>query len=158
MTLTTVQLQTLKTLVQADSGMASSLSVGQDQVVADWLNANADVDHWVWRTSVPPDEYREAVVWTEVDALLAGKARIWEWLTGGMLQDFNPSKLNVRQGLADAWGSGTTTRTNLLALSKRKASRVEKALATGTGTSGTPATMQYEGPITPAEVSMLRSV
>lgn len=41
---------------------------------------------------------------------------------------------------------------------RRTANRAEAALATGTGTSGDPATMTFEGNISQYDVSMIRSV
>jgi hypothetical protein len=155
--LTTAQLQALAALVATDSAMAAALAAGQDQAVADWLNAPT-ADYYVWRASVPPEEYREAITWTEVDSLTVGKARIWEWLTGIGTLPIEPSKAGVRAGIADAFGAPTATRAALLTLAKRLASRAEQALATGTGSTASPGTMGWEGPIAPAEVSYLRTV
>jgi hypothetical protein len=100
---------------------------------------------WVWKTSVPPEDYRGAIVWTEVDALSAGDARIFEWMTGQLTLPINAADPNVRQGMADAFGAGTTTRANLLTLSRRPAVRGERLFATGTGSTGSPGTLVIEG-------------
>ena len=106
----------------------------------------------VWRTDLQPAEYREAVVWTEVDALTVGKARIWEWITQQMTVPIDASKANVRTGIADCWATNTTSRANLLAAAKRAATKAEKLFATGTGTTATPGTMGWEGQITTEDV------
>lgn len=144
--LTTNQLQTIKADINADPTLLAYWQAGNPAAVAAAYNV-AEPTFYVWKTSLSPEEYNEATVWTEVDALTAGKARIWEWVTKNLSSAINPSKFNIRQGLADCWASNTTTRTNLLTIGKRTANRIEKLLATGTGTEGAPATMTFEGSI-----------
>jgi len=99
----------------------------------------------VWRTSIPAADYRDAIVWTEVDTLNTGDARTFEWLTEGLTAPIDASKSNVRQGIADAWAANTATRSNLLAIAKRTANRLEKLFSTGACSSGNPSTMTVEG-------------
>lgn len=153
--LTTAQYQTLKTAALADGTAAGYIETANDQALANWFNT-PDAAYYVWRTAIQPSEYREAVVWTEVDALTVGKARIWEWITQIMTMPIDASKTNVRQGIADCWASNTTTRANLLTAAKRNATRAEKLLATGAGTSGSPSVMGYEGNLSAAEASLVR--
>ena len=145
--LNNTQLAAIKADVLADPTLSAYWTAGNPAAIAAAYNVEATPNFFVWKTSVSPEEYIEATVWTEVDALTVGKARIWEWVTKGQTAAINPSKVNVRQGLADCWASNTTTRTNLLAAGKRLANKVEKLLATGTGTEGTPATLTFEGQI-----------
>lgn len=147
MSLTSAQLATLKAAILADTDPAviAARSIRNDTEVARLYNLASSPAFIVWKTAVPPEDYRESVVWTEVDTLTVGKARIWEWLTGLMALPFNPSKANVRTGIADCWAVGTTTRTQLLALAKRTATKAEKLYATGTGTDATPGTLTFEG-------------
>lgn len=152
--LTSGQLQTLKTLVQADPIATALANAADDVGLAAWLNTG-DATYTVWRTDVTIDECNAVIVWTEVDGLTAGKARIWEWMKS--LAVLNASRANIRQGILDAFASATATRTALTALSKRLASRAEKALASGTGTNASPATMTWEGQITYVDASLIRS-
>lgn len=152
--LTSGQLQTLKTLVQADPIATALANAADDVGLAAWLNTG-DATYTVWRTDVTIDECNAVIVWTEVDGLTAGKARIWEWMKS--LAVLNASRANIRQGILDAFASATATRTALTALAKRLASRAEKALASGTGTNASPATMTWEGQITYADASLIRS-
>jgi hypothetical protein len=62
------------------------------------------------------------------------------------------SRLNVRQGLQDCWASNTTTRASLLVVAKRTATRAEKLFSTGTGTTATPATLGFEGSLSPDDI------
>ena len=152
--LTSGQLQTLKTLVQADPIATALANAADDVGLAAWLNTG-DATYTVWRTDVTIDECNAVIVWTEVDGLTAGKARIWEWMKS--LAVLNTSRANIRQGILDAFASATATRTALTALAKRLASRAEKALASGTGTNASPATLIWEGQITYADASLIRS-
>ena len=156
-------------------GIASLFSVptmaamtdAQQQTLAAHIRANTDpavvaalAEHYngassfvVWRTSIRPDEYRDAIVWTAVDGLIAGKARIWDWITAGMTLPIDASKTNVRQGIADAWGATSATGVALTALAKRPASRAENLFTTGTGTTANPGLLTWEGPLHYNDVS-----
>lgn len=135
---------------ESDAELVAFRNSGDTGGIANWYNAPSTV--WVWRTRVPVDEYRNALVWTEVDGLTAGGARIWDWITGSMTLDINPSKTEIRQGIGDCWNAGTTTRTNLLSVGKRFASRLEAMFATGTGSEADPAVLDVEGEIPYTEV------
>ena len=145
--LTEAQRTTLKADILANQDTADKYAIGDLSSLANLYNADAAPSFVVWRTSIPPADYRDAIVWTEVDALTAGKARIWEWITQSMTGNLNAASANVRQGLLDCWASNTTTRTQLTAAAKRNASRIEKLFSTGTGSTASPATMVVEGPI-----------
>ena len=154
--LTTAQLTTLAAAIRADTdpNVVAALSIRNDVLLAELYNA--DSTFIVWKTSIKPIEYREAIVWTEVDnaAMTVGKARIWEWLTEQMTANIDASKTNVRQGIADCWASNTTTRTNLLNIAKRAATKAEKLFATGTGTTATPGVLGWEGMVTYTDVGI----
>ena len=153
MQLTTAQSAALKAaiLAETDPTLVAALAVRNDTGIAEWYNAATSFV--VWRSAVPVAEYRAAVVWTEVDALTVGRARIWDWLTGSFTLPINAADLNVRQGIADAFGPSTTTRSNLLAVAKRVATRAEQLLATGTGSTNSPGTMGAEGLLSAGDVS-----
>ena len=73
------------------------------------------------------------------------------WLASGV----NPSLATIRQFFDDIFSGagGANTRTALLALWKRSALRIEKLLATGTGSDASPATLVAEGTITAQQIS-----
>ena len=152
--LTTAQQTTLAAAIRADTDPAvvAALDIRNDVLLAELYNAASTFI--VWRTNITPNEYREAIVWTEVDALTAGKARIWEWVTQQMTAPIDASKANVRQGLMDCWASNTTTRTQLTAAAKRTATKAEKLFATGTGTTATPGTLGWEGTLSYTDIGV----
>jgi hypothetical protein len=67
--------------------------------------------------------------------------------TTGMI---NPSKANIRAGIAACWvgnASLLAVQTAILAACKRAATRAEALFSTGTGTEQTPGTLVYEGSV-----------
>ena len=127
--------------------------------VKDALNLPASPAFWVWRT-VQAYEYKASggIVWTEVDALTVGKARIFEWLTGNLTMPINAADANVRGGITDAFAAGTTTRTQLTALGREQATIAEKLFATGTGTTASPATRTHQRPLSAWDVEQAWAV
>ena len=150
--LTTVQAQTLKAFVEADATLnAIPHSYDGAYALAEALKVDASPDFIVWRTSVSAEEIMSnGFIWTAVDALTAGKARIWDWMT--RYGTINPSKLNVRQGMADAFGAASAMATGIMPHLKRNANILEKLFATGTGTTASPATMTIEGSLSYQEI------
>lgn len=161
--LTTAQLQAIKALIDADPALAAQPNNSDGAfAITEALNQIAVPDFIVWRTNVPLDEITQnGFTWTLVDALSVGTARIWEWMFDNPTRSINPSKPNVRQGIADVW-SGTTgklaVQTAVLGHCKRQATRAEKALATGTGSDATPATMDFEGALSYQDVQEARNL
>ena len=146
--LTTAQQVTLAANICAstDQDVIDALSNRNDTALAAIYNQVSTFV--VWRTNVPVEEYRNALVWTEVGSLDVGPVRIWEWLTGQMTLPIEPYRDGVRQALADCWGPTTDTRAALIAIAKRFATLCESLFATGTGTDATPGLLEFEGLVT----------
>lgn len=160
--MTPAQLATLKAAIDADP-VLSAMPMNSDGAfdIAAALNQVASPDFIVWRTKVLQDEITQnGFTWTEVDNLTVGKARIWEWLFGNSDRSFNPSKSNVRAGIVECW-SGTAGKLAVQAVvlghCKRKATRAEKILATGTGSNASPATMSFDGNLSYQDVEAARA-
>lgn len=127
--------------------------------IAEAYNKPAQPSFTVWRVAVNVDEIMtNGFVWTAVDTLTVGKARIWEWMS--KLGSINPSKPNIRQGLADAFGANTPMANGILPHLKEFATRAERLFATGTGTDNQPGTRALEaiGPISAQEIAHIRSL
>lgn len=124
--------------------------------IADELNKEDTSAFVVWRTSVPQDEITQnGFDWVQVDNLTTGKARIWDWLFNNSNKTINPSRVNVRAGIAECWkGTAALLAVQAVVLGhcKRNASVIEKLFAIGTGTTLSPATMSFEGPISYQDV------
>lgn len=155
--LTTEQLVGLRDAILADPVLAAEpMDSDGAFAIAAALNQLASPDFIVWRTAVPVDEIMSnGFVWTAVDGLTAGKARIWEWMAG--LGVINPSKTNIRQGLVDCFGAGSAMATGITPHLKRKATRAEALLATGVGSDATPGTLTFEGTLSYQDVERARA-
>jgi hypothetical protein len=146
--LTPAQLALLKAAIAADP-VLNALPNNTDSAfeIAAQFNALANPAFVVWETHVSVDEImRNGMDWARVDNLTVGKARIWDWL--GRLGTFDASRANVRAGIDAAWvgtAADLAVRASIYTHCKRNATRAEKALATGTGSDASPATMTFEG-------------
>lgn len=153
--LTAPQQQTLKTFIQNDVALnAVPNTLDGAWTLANLLNLVASPAFVVWKSAVAIDEImRNGMDWARVDNLSVGKARIWEWMT--KLGTINAAKPNIRAGIDAAWvGSGPdlAVRAAVYTHCKRSATVVEKFFATGTGSDASPATMEFEGAISPQDV------
>lgn len=163
MALTTAQMQAIKAYIVADNTLNAQPNTNAgNSVIAGVLNAIASPTFTVWRTNVTQDEIMQnGFDWVQVDNLSVGKARIWEWLFNNSGRSMNPAKANVRAGIAECW-KGTAAmlavRAAVLAHCKHASNVLEKILASGTGSDADPATMGYEGTITPDEIEQARSL
>ena len=161
MHLTTTQHQALKAYILTQPAWAALPNDSTNAlVIADELNQVAAPNFIVWRTEVPVDEImRNGMDWTRVDNLSVGKARIWDWMT--RLGTLNPSKANIRSGIDAAWvgtAADLAVRAVVYTHCKRAATVIEKVLATGAGTTASPATMSVEGAIGYDDVQAARSL
>lgn len=149
------QLQSLKTLAQADATAAGYIATGADQALADWLNALQST-FYVWRSALTPDVSRTAMVKgaTQLDALTVGKRDTLLWL---LSESVSPADPDTRQAIDDLCGSQNILKTALQTTQRRQTTRAEKTLIlTGTGTYASPATLGWEGFIDAATASSVR--
>lgn len=182
MPLTSAQIATLKTLVQGEASLAQAIQTGQDSQIAAWLNTAASPSYFVWRSNTPASDIMDAITWanlTPADAV-DGTATFTNRALVCQAKQLNlqillqgresvaTGKSSVRGGLTDALtnvpagASGALVDAGWLGAGKvkaaitRVATNAEKALATGTGTSGTPASLTFEGDITVNDAGGLR--
>jgi hypothetical protein len=160
MALTTAQLALVKAAIEADP-VLNAFPQGPDGSydIAAALNKTATPDFIVWKSSVSVDEImRNGMAWERVDNLSVGKARIWDWMT--RLGSFNAGKANIRAGIDAAWvgtAADLAVRATIYTHCKRLVTRIEKLLATGTGSDAAPATMGFEGAIQWQDVEQARN-
>ena len=165
MALTSAQLTTLKAAILADPVLAAFPDDSDGAfAIAAALNLAATPTFWVWRTRLSKADI------TDVESV---DATNWSWTAyiarsageqAGFREMFavdgtvNASKPNVRQGFADVFsgGQGSAQRTHLLAVARRPATRAEKLFATGTGDTGSPATMTVVGALSYQDVMQAR--
>lgn len=112
----------------------------------------------VWKTKVLKSDVGKAFVASALAAITAGSndklANFAAWN-----DTVNPSRIDQRTFFDDVFSvaAGATTRTALLALWKRPATRLEKLLATGTGTDVSPATLTFEGSVNYQDIETARA-
>lgn len=141
--------------------LAADIRANSDQTVIDALAVgdtfelarlyNLDSAYTVWREDVTPAEYREGLVWTEIDGLTVGKARIWEWITQSMTQGFDATSANIRSGLNECF-SGLTTATNLIPIAKELCTIAQELFAVGAGSDASPGVREVTGNISPNDI------
>lgn len=152
-TLTSTQRSTLKALVLATPALAALAASGDNQGIADGLNVASTFV--VWRTSVSSDELFEAYVWTEMDSLTQARFNSLTLLLSK--GTFNPSHSNIQSAVLQIFAGAAlaTTRSNIIALGKRFATLAERQFVTGTGTSGSPGLLVFEGSISASDVTAI---
>ena len=150
--LTETQRTTLAAHIRANTDplVVDALAIGDTTKLAELYNK--DSAFIVWREAIQPSEYREAMVWTEIDGLQVGKARIWEWITQQMTMAIDATKDNVRAGLGEVFPANQDTRGALLTLAKEAASVAESIYATGTGTDADPGIRDFVGNVTTTDI------
>ena len=149
MALTTEQLHVFRAalLAENDPDLVFRRDNGQAGRVAEWYNqvgANAPI---VWKTLLQLEEITSnGFDWVRVDNLSVGKARIWEWMFGSENKSINPSKPNIRAGIAEVWkgtAADLAVQATVLNHCKRPATRIEALYAAGSGTTAAPATLVF---------------
>lgn len=155
MALAPQQLAALKAEIDGDPVLAAKpLNSDGYFDIAQILNGQlASPDFYVWRSTVTQDEIMQnGFEWVRVDNLSIGKARIWDWLFDNAGTSINPSKANVRAGIAEVWkgtAADNAVRFAVFQHCQAKATRAQKLFATGAGTATDqdgvgPATMAIE--------------
>ena len=137
--------------------------------IKEMYNATAVPDFWAWKTRLSKSEIVEQTSqdgtvfnWTGVGFIgrSQGERDAWrELFEGGTC---SPSLINTRQAFADIFSGATppapANRAHLLAVARRKVTRVEKLFATGAGTTVSPSTMVFEGNLDYPTVQKARSL
>lgn len=175
--LTPAQLQTLKTDIAANTATVQfggeavqirNLPLNDDAnfEIAAWYNGVAAPDFWVWRTNVSREEIYNSTSpdsttwnWTTYKNQAVAEQNAWVQMFMGDRANF--SQPNLRAGIAAIFtgsAQANAQRDHCLAMGRRKSTRAEKLLATGTGSGGTPATTGFEGNLSFGQVSQARNL
>lgn len=166
--LTTAQQATVKADILADQTLNAfpNNSDGAFAIAAIY-NQTAAPDFWVWRTNVPKNEFTNSTgpdgttfTWVGNGFITrsAGEQTAWVELFNST-HSVNASLPNVRQAFADIFsgsGNAAANRTHMLGVARRKATRLEKLLATGTGSTASPAVMGFEGSVSYSDIELAR--
>ena len=158
MSLSPAQLAILRTLVQGEVSLASARTTGDDGAIAAWLNAPVSPAFIVWKTRVSIADTGQAFNGAEWAGMVTANISRLQCVATYLADGYNAALADIRAMFTDIWSGagGATTRASLLALWKRSATRAEKALATGTGSDVSPATLTLESLVTNDECSSMR--
>lgn len=176
------QTTTLRNAVLAEPSLQSAIQSANDDAIKNWLNAAASPAWYVWRSTTDGDAVMDSIDWASLTP--AGAVGSTQQYANNTLacqsrqislqillqgrSSIATGKANIRKGLSDALidvpagangallDAGWLGNGKVKATITRTATRAEKLLSTGTGTAGLPATLGWEGEITPAEASLLR--
>lgn len=153
--LTSAQYVALKSYILGDVNLAASVSAGDHVGIAEYMNAPASPDFWCWKSSMSRAEIYGAMNWTTYIGRTVGERDAFNAiLIDGSI---NPSMDNIRQAFVDIFSgvaaSAVNQRAALNAAAVRKAKRIEKLFAQGTGSTAVPALLVFEGSIEHSDVS-----
>ncbi len=159
--LTTAQYTTLKNAILADptlNAFPNSSDGNFDLAHKLSVELQPPGTFVVFRNNIPVQAVGNAMLSTDVANLTATNLSRLQVLAGYALQGFTGSA-NTEAGFADIFSvaGASGTRALLHAVWRRFAFRIEAILATGTGTDASPATMGYEGTISPSDVTIARN-
>lgn len=154
------QITAIKNAIAADPAFAG-LPNNTDGafVIANALNLTANPDFIVWKkTPVSITDIGDNIVGTELAGLTSTNLSRLQTVVALSGNGVNPSLADRRAFFDDIFSGagGTATRAKLAILWRRKALRIEKILATGTGSDASPATLSHEGEIDYAHVDEIR--
>jgi hypothetical protein len=152
--LTATQITLLHAALIADASMAASVAAADDIAIAAWFNT--PVAENCWKTKLTIDEVQDAMNWTTFIGRSVGERDAFRTMFNQ--NEVNPSKENVRLGIADIFSGTAATAVNLRAaimgVAQRTMTRAEKILATGPVSSVY--TLTFEGQLSYADASALR--
>jgi hypothetical protein len=159
--LTAQQLQTLEADILADPAFAAiPHNTDGAFAIAAAYSLPASPDFWVWRTNVTrADIYHSTSPdgttwnWTTYKNQSVTEQNAWVQMFMGDIANF--SLVNLRAGVAAIFtgtAPQTAQRDHCLSVGRRKASRIEKLLSSGTGSAVSPATMGFEGALSYPDV------
>lgn len=155
MPLTTAQAATLRADIDANPDALALKQAGNIAGLAALYNT-FDGTYFVWKTTVPIRDVGDAIVATELAGLTGLNIDRLSCIAQLSQMGINASKADRRAAFDDIFSGagGANTRAALLVLWKRTARRIEKLFATGTGTTGSPATLTFEGQVTGDDIHL----
>jgi hypothetical protein len=150
----------LKADILADPVLSALPNYGEgNQTIAAAYNSPASPSFTVWRSLVTITETGKAfdgAEWAGMTGTNHSRLQtVSQWLPDG----YNAGLSDIRAMFDDIWSGagGANTRTALLALWKRLATRAEKLYAQGTGSNAVPAVLVFEGALSPQDIQYARS-
>lgn len=147
MSLTTTQLQLFKADIAASEFSGLPQNSDSAFAIAAAYNLEASPAYVVWRNGIPTKEVKRNINWVEYLSCSVSEKQTFELIISNGIIDAGDA--NIRQGFQDIFSGPqkVQTRTNLVEMAKRNATRLEKLFAEGLGTTISPSTLTFEGSI-----------
>ena len=125
--------------------------------IARLYNINKVPDFTVWKTLVPIGDVGKSINGVEWGNLTTANSNRLSSIAAYLFDGVDPSRSDIRSLYDDIFSVGGATITSLNILWRRLAKRVEALYAVGTGTDIAPASLVFEGDITPVDVLQARN-
>lgn len=157
-------------LVTNAAALQAFVDAVDDQSIAEWYNTDASPAVWVYITALSKatilqgtSEDGTTFTWVGNGFITRSVGELMAWQELFSLNGtVDAAKSGTRQAFLDIFsgaGNAALNRTHLAAIARRRATRLEKLFATGTGSTAAPATMTLEGALTYLDVARaLRNV
>lgn len=167
--LTDTQALTLRNDILARAGAGGALeslwSQGADGAIAEWYNAPAQSGEFgtpllVWNPSMSIDQINAAIVWTQKPTGADNTEKmlnclIWQNMIWANHIDMTDTQ--VRQGIDDLWGAGSTNANNLKAAGRRTGTRFELVFAGG-GVGGARVSSMFNATCSDDDIAQARAL
>lgn len=138
MNLTAEQMAVFKAAILAEQNsiVVNALAEGNMIKIADWYNLPTNPAVNIWRPNMMVNEFTAAIVWTDYLTLTVEKSLAYQSIIWSHVVDMTDAQ--IRQGLLEIFGSGSTSSNNIAAKAQRPATNFEKLFATGGAVKTTP--------------------
>lgn len=158
--LTPAQLQTLRTAIDADPVLAAYPDNSDGAYdMAQFLNQPTSPAFIVWKTNASVKDTTLAFNGTEWAGMTSANHTRLQTVRQWLEDSYDARRADIRAMFNDIWSGagGANTRTALLAVWKRTATKAEKIFASGTGSDGSPANLTVEGLLNYADIQAARN-
>lgn len=158
MPLTTAQRATFRTALLAETNpeLVGYRTNGQTTKIVEWYSQPATPDYFIWRWDVRADETGNAWVGTDIDAMSSlNMQRLQLLLASSPSGVFDMTRADRRAGFENPFGTNASnpSRVAMRAAWQRRATRIERLFATGTGSTAAPGITDLRESLTDADVS-----
>ena len=129
-------------VLRADVALWAEVMLGNYEPAIEWLNSST-TNFWIWNNSLTPAMAKQIFIANpiETNAMAAVNREVLFYL---LSSSTDCRDLSTRSELLARVAGSTGLSAALLALMMRKATRFEKIIATGAGTTVSPALVDYE--------------
>ena len=159
--MTPAQLTQLRTAIDADQVLSAYPNNSDGAYdMAQFLNQPTSPAFIVWKTSATIADTTKAFNGSEWAGMTSANHTRLQTVRQWLEDSYDASRADIRAMFNDVWSGagGANTRTALLAVWKRTATKAEKIFASGTGSDASPANLTIEGLLNYADIQAARNL